>query len=773
MSGSRPSSLRRVALALLLLVPGCGGEKTPTGVDPDPTPTTRAVAAAAGDGQSAGVGQAVAVPPAVRVTDGGGNPVSGVSVTFAVTAGGGAVTGAAASTGADGVATVGSWTLGAVGTNTLTATTSGATSGSPTVFTATGQEIVLAPASDTTLSGVVTGTRIEIPAGVTVTVVDSLVLRADSTVEIRGAIRGACTPVRVEAGAELVVRGTVDNACDEGDPEAALDLVGRGGFDVDSAFIRSSGDVRIANDPTLTDGDFPGAVGATPVGTANQVATRRCRLRSVVLRPYPAQGRNGISRSGTAGAGRDGRDWRVDCRGTLRVEGGVEYRGQHGGDGGTGTHAPASIDAYAEGGAGGRGGKMYVRATEAVVFSGILNEIVSGNGGRGGDASATSSPSGGGVTGPSARAVGGAGGEPGLFGVFAPVIDFTDQVDLVIGHGGDGGDAEAFSAAGLDAQGSSVAQGGGPAFAMGGAGGGTPDDTLAAHGGVQISGLEHVVVSGGDGGHGGSATAVGGIGGAGSGLRPDGGRGGASWAEGGDGGTSRLKDHTLTLFGRGGDGGDAFLAGAKGGPGATRCGLPNGLLPGGVGGDGGSLDATHGVAGSGATAGVDGNIQLDRAGNGGNGGNGEPRGTGGSGGAQTLSKNASTIGGNSLSGGQGFECVRPNLQMIEGVTNGTVDTSQPCPTPHTTFNLVSFSPDPVDYVVAVVDVPGFAVAPATGQTPPAPGPTTDWTIWPIQTVRDLCTMATAGALVEGRIEITFTLGPTTVTKTIPVRHEFR
>jgi hypothetical protein len=56
------------------------------------------------------------------VRDANGNPVSGVSVIFAVGTGGGSVTGGTQTTNASGVATVGSWTLGTVGSNTLTAT---------------------------------------------------------------------------------------------------------------------------------------------------------------------------------------------------------------------------------------------------------------------------------------------------------------------------------------------------------------------------------------------------------------------------------------------------------------------------------------------------------------------------------------------------------------------------------------------------------------------------------------------------------------------------
>ncbi len=96
------------------------------------------VVVTAGNNQSAVAGSPVGVPPTVSVRDQYGNGVAGVAVTFAVTGGGGSITGggqtSAASTGA---ATVGSWTLGAVaGTNTLSATAAGV--GTPAVITATG-----------------------------------------------------------------------------------------------------------------------------------------------------------------------------------------------------------------------------------------------------------------------------------------------------------------------------------------------------------------------------------------------------------------------------------------------------------------------------------------------------------------------------------------------------------------------------------------------------------------------------------------------------------
>lgn len=96
------------------------------------------IASNSGDAQSAIAGAAVATPPSVIVKDASNNPVSGVSVTFAVASGGGSVSGASQVTDGSGIATVGSWTLGTVaGSNSLTAS-SGTLTGSPVTFTATG-----------------------------------------------------------------------------------------------------------------------------------------------------------------------------------------------------------------------------------------------------------------------------------------------------------------------------------------------------------------------------------------------------------------------------------------------------------------------------------------------------------------------------------------------------------------------------------------------------------------------------------------------------------
>src|SRR5688500_12421215 len=86
-----------------------------------------------GSPQSNWEGAIVGGAPSVRVVDAFGNPVPGVPVTF-VASGGGTVTNATVTSGALGVATVGSWRLGAVGTNTLTASSGTLT---PVTFTAT------------------------------------------------------------------------------------------------------------------------------------------------------------------------------------------------------------------------------------------------------------------------------------------------------------------------------------------------------------------------------------------------------------------------------------------------------------------------------------------------------------------------------------------------------------------------------------------------------------------------------------------------------------
>jgi hypothetical protein len=91
---------------------------------------------AGGQGQSGTVGTALATALGVTVKDSGGMAVSGVTVTFAVTEGGGGLSALEVVTGASGLAES-SLTLGTVaGVNTVTAS-GGGLAGTPVRFTAT------------------------------------------------------------------------------------------------------------------------------------------------------------------------------------------------------------------------------------------------------------------------------------------------------------------------------------------------------------------------------------------------------------------------------------------------------------------------------------------------------------------------------------------------------------------------------------------------------------------------------------------------------------
>jgi hypothetical protein len=115
MSDRERVGFRLVLFALLIAQISCGDSSGPGLV-------ASSISANSSLNQSAPPGTAVAEPPSVIVRDQNGAPLSGASVTFAVTAGGGSVTGGSAHTNTDGVATVGSWTLGmAGGANTLSA----------------------------------------------------------------------------------------------------------------------------------------------------------------------------------------------------------------------------------------------------------------------------------------------------------------------------------------------------------------------------------------------------------------------------------------------------------------------------------------------------------------------------------------------------------------------------------------------------------------------------------------------------------------------------
>jgi hypothetical protein len=105
-----------VLLALLIAQLSCGDSSGPGRV-------ASSIVANSATTQTASPGTDVAERPSVVVRDQNGAALGGVSVTFAVTAGGGSVTGSTVVSSPAGVATVGSWMVGtAEGVNTVTAT---------------------------------------------------------------------------------------------------------------------------------------------------------------------------------------------------------------------------------------------------------------------------------------------------------------------------------------------------------------------------------------------------------------------------------------------------------------------------------------------------------------------------------------------------------------------------------------------------------------------------------------------------------------------------
>jgi len=116
-----------LAAATLITLVSCGGDQ----VSPD---TPAALVIHSGDGQTARTGTEAGEPVRVRVTAESGSSLSGVTVGFEVTVGGGSVPSASAVTDANGIASPGRWTMGVPGPQELRASVPGL---DPVVFHAT------------------------------------------------------------------------------------------------------------------------------------------------------------------------------------------------------------------------------------------------------------------------------------------------------------------------------------------------------------------------------------------------------------------------------------------------------------------------------------------------------------------------------------------------------------------------------------------------------------------------------------------------------------
>ena len=127
---SRCSARPVVAAAitgLILVVASCGGDQ----IAPD---APAALVIHSGDGQTARTGTEAVEPVRVRVTSQSGASMTGVTVAFEVTVGGGSLPASTAVTDANGIASPGRWTLGAPGPQELRASVAEL---DPVVFSAT------------------------------------------------------------------------------------------------------------------------------------------------------------------------------------------------------------------------------------------------------------------------------------------------------------------------------------------------------------------------------------------------------------------------------------------------------------------------------------------------------------------------------------------------------------------------------------------------------------------------------------------------------------
>ena len=627
MRSFRPDT--RIVAACLAAMVSCTSSNDNGGGGGNPTYT---MTKSAGNNQTALASAAVAVRPAVTITDQNGQPASGISVTFAVATGGGSVTGATATTGSDGVATVGSWTLGSTpGTNTLTASASGV-NGSPATFTATATAGGYSPTSNTSLSGNQSFPSVNIPAGVTVTMPGDLALSVSGPVTIAGTLTGNCVNLSIVATGTLTSTGAISNACATATTTPpAMTLAGLGGYHVTGGTITVGGSLNLTNDTTLTDAVFaapPVSGGASAGLKSGQSGV--CFVGTAAFIASPLKAANGANANPTGGNGTNASNWTLQCSGELDIQGQVQVTGQIGGDGGNGTNSSAGT-ATATGGNGGTGGNITVRANDGdLVFSGSNNFVTSGSGGAGGTATATGNPNPG-KPGGDANATGGNGASPGLITVQARgggISVNSGGLTLLVGNGGNGGDGTANAGNGQDG---CPAGNGGNALAKGGLGGSTPDKQLKATGAV--GGLGNVTVGGGTPGNGGAANAAGGNGGNGA-DDCAGGDGGTPEARGGNGGNALLKDANGVLIANGGNGGKMTDNQGNGGDGFNDCGSV--IKAGGDGGDGADAHGSDGNGGTGKTNGLYGSGLINVVGNGGNGGDGVAPGLGGAAGSNST-----------------------------------------------------------------------------------------------------------------------------------------
>ncbi len=239
----------------------------------------------AGDVQAGTAGTPVAIAPQVRVLDALGTRVAGVQVQFAVTGGGGSVTGGTVTTDTGGYAQVGSWTLGAAGANALAATLPAFPAVPAAVFTATASPA--APAIQLSVPGGAVGlsgptlltVKLPTPApagGVTVTVVSDstqyVTVQPPGTVAFaQGDTLGVIDLVGVSAGVASIRASAPGYA-----PDTLFVVV------TPNVLVVASAGVSVGQSTTVTITAIPSPAGALSV-TVTSTDTTIARVTTPVV----------------------------------------------------------------------------------------------------------------------------------------------------------------------------------------------------------------------------------------------------------------------------------------------------------------------------------------------------------------------------------------------------------------------------------------------------------------------------------------------------------
>ena len=471
-------------------------------------------------------------------------------------------------------------------------------------------EVQLNPQANTQLAGgSYTYTSVNIPAGVTLTVTEPVVITVTGDATVDGTLTGDCQSIELRVDGDFALDGLLTNVCTAPPVGSGpgLTVVADGDLTIGSVV---SGEDAIVSDGSilLTDTDSE-SLNLDPVFDTEASPPLAPRATAG---PARQAGGGGANVNRPVRARRGSAEVRVARSGDVLINGDIEAA--------DGTDAPAKVDAPVcdnTSAFGGTGGSVRLAAPNGRLFIGVGVRLEAGDGGRGGDCTAE-------AEGADAVATAGQGGNGGSVLVGRQTVQFEGNVTLVRGNGGPGGNAYAF---GGDAE--NPCEGGYTATSTGGKGG-------------RGGGIGYIIVSpgqidgapteeGANGGKGGLSEATGGAG-ADCVCEMDddnGGDGGMATATGGQGGDG-AKGNIWALGAdshKKGAGGDADALGGQGGHGADCC---DEKLPGGDGGKGGDAVATGGDMG---TRGIGGDSKIGAAIS--DGGDGLGGGSGGTGGDAT------------------------------------------------------------------------------------------------------------------------------------------